>query len=317
MYKLLRLVRIQTIVFAALILYAMRYGVIRPMLEVNGFSLQMSDGDFLGLVLAICCLISGAYVINDYFDTKSDRISGVKEIVVGKSISRREAIFLHSLFNIIAVAIAFYLGFSVGIWEIGLLFLLVSGLLWFYSSTGKKHFWTGNLLASILASLIPISAVIYEIPLLNRAYGELLAEKGIYLLFLFDWVFGFSWFIFLNTLIYEINKDIYTVEGDRENGIQSIPVKWGIKTAEHTIVSLVCLAIISLFCAYFLEFSASWVIGAYMLVALLLPYGIYLFSILKKRGQRRFQLCWIRIILVMCIGMSVLLKHFFHLIYTH
>lgn len=120
-----------------------------------------------------------------------------------------------------------------GVWKIGILFLLVSGILWFYSSTYKKYFLTGNLLVGILASLIPISAIVYEIPLLNMAYAELLIETGTNFLYMFDWVFGFAWFIFLNTLMYEINKDIYTVEGDRENGNHTIPVKLGIRAGRR------------------------------------------------------------------------------------
>ena len=140
MYEILRLIRIRTIAFAALTMYAMRYLVIRPMLDINGLALQMTGWAFFLLVVAVCCLISGAYVINDYFDTKSDRISGIKKVVVGKSISRRVAISLHTVLNLFAVSIAFYLGFAVGVWKIGILFLLVSGILWFYSSTYKKYF---------------------------------------------------------------------------------------------------------------------------------------------------------------------------------
>ena len=81
-----------------------------------------------------------------------------------------------------------YLGFAVGVWKIGILFLLVSGILWFYSSTYKKYFLTGNLLVGILASLIPISAIVYEIPLLNMAYAELLIETGTNFLYMFDWI---------------------------------------------------------------------------------------------------------------------------------
>lgn len=109
MWEVLRLIRIRTIAFAALTMYTMRYMVILPMLELNGFTLQMADWAFTLLVVAVCCLISGAYVINDYFDTKCDRISGFRTVVVGKSISRRMAITLHSLLNVIAVSIAFYL----------------------------------------------------------------------------------------------------------------------------------------------------------------------------------------------------------------
>ena len=105
MYEILRLIRIRTIAFAALTMYAMRYLVIRPMLDINGLALQMTGWAFFLLVVAVCCLISGAYVINDYFDTKSDRISGIKKVVVGKSISRRVAISLHTVLNLFAVSI--------------------------------------------------------------------------------------------------------------------------------------------------------------------------------------------------------------------
>lgn len=157
-------------------MYAMRYLVLGRC-WIQWFGLQ--DGwAFFAASLLRMRLISGAYVINDYFDTKSDRISGIKKVVVGKSISRRVAISLHTVLNLFAVSIAFYLGFAVGVWKIGILFLLVSGILWFYSSTYKKYFLTGNLLVGILASLIPISAIVYEIPLLNMAYAELLIETG-------------------------------------------------------------------------------------------------------------------------------------------
>ncbi|MEI3155482.1 MAG: UbiA family prenyltransferase [Odoribacter sp.] len=148
----------------------MRYFVVLPMLELNGFTLQMTDWAFALLVIAVCCLISGAYVINDYFDTKTDRISGVKDVLVGKSISRRMAINMDTLFNVIAVGIAFYLGFAVGVWKIGILFLLVSGILWFYSTVYKKYFIVGNVMVGLLGALIPVCAIIYEIPLLNSLY---------------------------------------------------------------------------------------------------------------------------------------------------
>lgn len=170
MLEIFRLIRIHTIIFAALTMYAMRYFVVLPMLQLNGFTLQMTDWAFALLVIAVCCLISGAYVINDYFDTKTDRISGVKDVLVGKSISRRMAISMHTLFNVIAVGIAFYLGFAVGVWKIGILFLLVSGILWFYSTVYKKYFIVGNVMVGLLGALIPVCAIIYEIPLLNIAY---------------------------------------------------------------------------------------------------------------------------------------------------
>ena len=46
MYEILRLIRIRTIAFAALTMYAMRYLVIRPMLDTN---------DRVGVFSARCC----------------------------------------------------------------------------------------------------------------------------------------------------------------------------------------------------------------------------------------------------------------------
>ena len=152
MLEILRLIRIRTIAFAALTMYAMRYWVILPMLELNGFTLQMTDWAFTLLVVAVCCLISGAYVINDYFDIMADRISGVRDVLVGRSLSRRSVIILHTLLNACAVIIAFYLGWAVGVWKIGILFLLASGILWFYSSCYQKYFIIGNVIVALLAS---------------------------------------------------------------------------------------------------------------------------------------------------------------------
>ena len=53
--------------------------------------------------------------------------------------------------------------------------------------------------------------------------------------------------------MYEINKDIYTVEGDRENGNHTIPVKLGIRAAEGIITALAGVAMISAVLAYFVE----------------------------------------------------------------
>lgn len=316
MFEILRLIRFRTIAFAAFTIYAVRYFVLKPILDINGFSLQMTNWAFCLLVISVCSLIAGAYVINDYFDTKADRISGVKNVVVGRSVSRREAIFLHTLLNVLAVGIAFYLSIAAGIWKIGVLFVLVSGILWFYSSLYKRYFITGNLLVAILASLIPMSVLVYEIPLLNMAYADILIDTGTDFMYMFYWVGGFSWFLFLNILMYEINKDIYTVEGDLENGIETLPVRWGIKSAKVAIIVLASLAILSVVYFYMTVFMSSLSILVYGIVALLIPYGIYMVSVGGKYGKRTFQLRMIRLITVLCMGSCFLLKHFFEFLFT-
>lgn len=315
MFEIFRLIRIRTLIFAAFTMYVVRYFVIRPILEINHFSLQMTNEGFTLLVVAVCCLVSAAHVINDYFDTKADRIAGIRDVVVGRSISRRMAMSLHTILNIVAVGIAFWLGFAVGVWKIGILFLLISGILWFYSSTYKHYFVVGNLVAAIMAALVPVSVVVFEIPLLNMAYAEILIETNTNFLFLFNWIGGISWFIFLNVLMYEINKDIYTIDGDRENGSQTFAVRLGIGNTKRIIIGLAVISILSLGGLYAMLFTESLLILTYFIVALFLPYIIYMNSIGGKTGKRVFQLRLIQLITLLCICACLLLKHFFSLVF--
>ena len=79
MYEILRLIRIRTIAFCSSddVCHALSGHSADAGYQWIGFT-NDRVGVFL-LVVAVCCLISGAYVINDYFDTKSDRISGIKK----------------------------------------------------------------------------------------------------------------------------------------------------------------------------------------------------------------------------------------------
>ncbi len=315
MLKVFKLIRGRTLAFTAFIMYAMRYFVIKPILDINGFTLQLSDGAFTCLVIAVCCLVSAAYIINDYFDTKTDQISGVRDVVVGRHISRRAAISLHTVLNLISVSIAFYLGFKVGIWKIGLLFLLASVLLWLYSSSYKRYFIIGNMIVGLGIALIPVSAVIYEIPLLNTYYADILIKTDTNFIYIFKWIFGFSAFLFLNILMYEINKDIYTVVGDKEDFALTIPVKYGAKAARYTIAILSMICVFLLIFLYYAVFIESTPVLIYFVLALILPYIIYIVSICWNKGGRKFQLIWIRLITLLCVAFSLLLNHFFQLVF--
>jgi len=166
-------------------MYAMRFFVVQPVLEKAGFALQMPEGNFSLLVIAVCCLVSAAYVINDYFDTKADRISGNRPVIVGKTISRRAAIILHSILNVVAVGIAYYLAREAHHAEIVFLFLIISLVLWFYSSRIKKRFIWGNIVVAILAGLIPLTVITFEIPLLSDVYSDVVLKTHVSFAYVF------------------------------------------------------------------------------------------------------------------------------------
>lgn len=311
MLEIFKLIRLRTIAFTAFMMYAMRYLVVRPILDKEGFALQMLDGDFSLLVIAVCCLVSAAYVINDYFDTKADRISGSRSVIVGKTITRRGAIVLHTLLNVVAVGIAFHLACNAHHWEIVFLFIGISVLLWYYSSRFKKRYIWGNVIVAGLAALIPLSVITFEIPLLCQAYSDVVIKTNTSFTYVFYWTFCFSFFIFLNMLIYEINKDIYSINGDQAEGIETLPVRLGIGKTRQIIFGLVMICILFLLALYLLEFMSSIVILLYFVIALLVPYTIYTYSVMTS-DHMKFQLRMIRLILVLCVTFSLLLRYFFN-----
>ena len=111
--------------------------------------------------------------------------------------------------------------------------------------------------------------------------------------------------------MYEINKDIFSVEGDKDNGFNTIPVKAGIKVARCMITLLAVVAIISLGIAFQSECKGSNLFILYGGVAILLPYIIYIWAVNFKLGNRALQLNLIRYLAVACVGASMLLSNTF------
>ena len=306
MLEILRLIRVRTLIFTLFVMYMVRFFVLRPLLLKNGFCLQMPEEIFFLLVLSVCCLVAAAYVINDYFDTRTDRISGVKVVIVGRHITRRTAIILHAILNITAIVLAFYVSLGVGKWKISLLFFLISGVLWFYSSCYKKYLLLGNVIVAVLVGLIPLSVVVFEIPLLEKAYMQMAFSPDF--TFLYKWVLGFSIFLIVNTFIYEINKDNYTMSGDIEKGIVTVPLKWGRRTARYLMGTIVGICMLSVILLDLKVFPHSAYTLTYILLAIELPYLFYLYHIINSRSKRMLQLGTIRLIMVAGIAFAFIIN---------
>ena len=124
---------------------------------------------FILLVAATVLITAGGYVINDYFDIKTDLINKGK-VIVGTKIPRRKAMMWHSIFNIAGVLLGFYISYKAGYIWLGILFLIVSGLLYFYSASYKRQFLIGNIIVAILTAMVPMLVVFYEWPALYKYY---------------------------------------------------------------------------------------------------------------------------------------------------
>ncbi len=280
--SILKLVRIQNLLIIIATQYLMRFCIISPFLKINDFHLQLSGFHFFLLVTGTVLITAAGYVINDYFDTRTDRLNKPEKVVIDNSISRRKAIFMHSLLNLSGVGIGLYLSFYIGVPGLSLIWIIAAGLLWFYSTNYKRQFLIGNVIVSIMTGIVPVLVIIYEMPLLNRAYGEIMISANASFNYIFLWVAGFGFFAFLTTLIREIIKDSEDFEGDSAFGMNTLPIVVGTRNTKiilsFLIFSLTGLLIWVLF--KFILFSADetdLLTAFYFLLFLILP-SLYLLA---------------------------------------
>ncbi|MFO7938403.1 MAG: geranylgeranylglycerol-phosphate geranylgeranyltransferase [Bacteroidales bacterium] len=283
----LRLLRLPNLLIVALTQYFMRYLIVEPLLIQRGFELQMPPLPFFLLVLATVSLTAAGYVINDYFDTRSDYINRPGRVVVGTSVSRRKAILLHTLLNALGVVLGVYLAIYVKIPYLALFFIAVSGILWLYSTTYKRRFLIGNLIVALLTGLVPVLVPLFEVPLLHEAYAPVIATGQTSFNFLFYWVGAFGFFAFITSVIREIIKDVQDYQGDKEIGCKTLPVKWGLSGSKRVIFSLIIITAAALGVIY-VKLLPHIFVFAYFLIALWIPFVILIVLVLKSNESKDF-----------------------------
>lgn len=276
----LHLIRFQNLLIVALTMILMRYAILRPILNAFRVEMVFDPGllvpmtlqtkwyDFFILVLSTVFITAGGYVINDYFDIRTDLINR-GSVIVGNTISRRKAMMYHNIFNILGVAGGFYVSWRIGFIWMGVLFLLVSGLLYFYSVSYKRQFLIGNIVIAFLTALVPFLVVLFDAPSVYRYYQATTASfPGVSLLFF--WVGGFSLFAFLTTLIREIVKDIEDYEGDSTYGRNTLPIVAGITTSKIVVNVLTAITICALLLVWY-SYLGDMITLIYIVLLVVLP----------------------------------------------
>ena len=240
----IKLIRLPNLLIIALTQYVVRYAILYPFFIINSVELKMSNLDFFLFSLSIVMIAAAGYIINDYFDTKVDRVNRPDKIIVGKYIKRRVAMGAHIVINGIALILAAYVAYKVGNLKLVSIQIIEVILLWYYSVTFKNKVLLGNVVVAVLSALVPLVAGLYEILLQQNFIDEtsnaliFYLEEGTsfddvsYVLSqifynTFAWILGFSLFAFLSTMVREIVKDIEDYEGDKKYFSNTLAVVHG------------------------------------------------------------------------------------------
>ncbi len=307
MSSFFRLIRYQNLLIIIAVQYLMRLCILKPFLRLNGFHLQLDEFHFLLLVLTTVLIAAAGYIINDYFDIRTDKINKPDRVIIGNQISRRVAIALHIGLSLTGIISGIYLSIYIGILPLSLIFMLCAGALWFYSTTYKRQFLIGNLVVSLMTGGVPFLVAIYEIPLLNKAYGELMIQNNVNFNYIFYWIGGFSFFAFYTNFIREIIKDAEDFEGDSIYGMKTLPVFLGIKFTKIILASLIFILLFMLtFILKFIVFSSEktdMITAVYFIFFLLIPVSILLYIILTANTKNDYRKASNLMKLIMLTGM--------------
>jgi 4-hydroxybenzoate polyprenyltransferase len=277
-----------------------------PILDKAAFGEQLPGYVLLLIGLSIVLIAAGGYVINDYFDVKIDRINRPDEVVVTRSVSKpaamRLSLWLSGTGIVCGVAAAVVLRSM----TLGILFVLVPGLLWFYSSSYKRSFMVGNLIIALLAAMTPMVVALANVAILKLRYETILPYTTLPH-DLYAWLGGFALFAFLLTWIREIVKDLQDQMGDRELECHSMPVVWGETWTKVfvTFLLVLTLAIIGHLWWHVLPFPTGWssLSTRYIVLGVVTPLLCALWLLWAAKIPSDYKTCQQVVKLTMLLGM--------------
>jgi len=221
----------------------------------------LTDYRLLVLALSTILIAAGGYCINDYYDVKIDLINKPERVVVGKTLSRRATLLLHTLLNLAGISLGFILA-----WPIGVINFASAFFLWLYSNALKRLPFVGNFLVALLTGL--------SILVVNILYAPSLAIVWVYALFA----------LFM-TLVREIIKDMEDLKGDGTFGRKTLPIVWGIRPTKGFIYFLIVLfsaVVVSI------HMSVTTLPVIFFLSFLLVPMGILVVWLIRADTRKDF-----------------------------
>ena len=174
--KYLQLIRYKNLLFIALIQILMQQLIIVSILQKYGFSTVNSSSFLYLLVISTVLIAAGGYVLNDYFDVKIDTINHPEKLLVGKLIPKQQVMLIYQGLTTVGFLIGLLLSYLNRSLTLALVYIAVTGLLWFYSASYKRQFLIGNLVVSVLAALTILIVGILGMAQLKLLYSDLLYE---------------------------------------------------------------------------------------------------------------------------------------------
>lgn len=229
----LKLIRYKNLLLIAFMQLLFRYGF----LALQDIPLALKDWQYLLLVLSTVLIAAAGYVINDIMDQETDYHNKPNNIIVGKSISEETAYYMYFGLTISGVLIGYYLSDYVNKTSFFGLFIIISVLLYLYATSFKRIAVVGNLIVALILGLSVIIIGFFDIiPYLSYVSFD----QKVNMQTLLGIILDYAIFAFIINFIREIIKDLEDIDGDYNQGMNTLPIAIG-KERTAKIVTVLCV----------------------------------------------------------------------------
>jgi 4-hydroxybenzoate polyprenyltransferase len=306
----LKLIRLENLIIIVITQISIKYLVFSPFNEFSNFS----NFDFYISLLSTVLIAAAGYIINDYFDVKTDKINRPETVVIDVTIKRRWAMIFHIVFSFIGLLLGIYLSYKCKSLAMLLFQILSILLLWFYSTHFKKQLLIGNIVVSLLTACIPVMPMAYEYYFWKQAGGfSLFFVENLIKLFVII-VMGYSGFAFLTSFAREIIKDMEDYKGDKQTGGMTMPIMWGIITSKVVVffVLLITIGLLVLAC-YKFQKENQFIAIYYILIAVIVPLVFLIFKTIKANTSSDYKFASLLLKFIMLTGISftIIIKYLY------
>ena len=255
-----------------------RYGF----LKFQNIPLALADWQYELLVLSTVLIAAGGYVINNIFDQETDNDNKPNDVIVGKSISETQAYNLYFALTVSGVALGFYLSNVIQKPGFASIFILIAATLYLYASSLKQMLLIGNIVVALLLSFSVIIIGIFDL------YPATVLENQQQMKIFFSILLDYAVFAFMINILREMIKDIEDMDGDYNQGMNTLPIAIGkLRTCKIIFVlSIIPVLVILLYINKYL-LDLLWV-TIYLLLFVCGPLILFTIRMLKANTKKDF-----------------------------
>jgi 4-hydroxybenzoate polyprenyltransferase len=276
----LRLIRYQNLLMLALMQLIFRYGF----LEWYNVPLALSDWQYALLIVATVTIAAAGYLINNIVDRDTDQENKPENVIVGKAISESRAYNYYFILNAIGVSSGAYLSFAVGKWSFAMIFISIVMVLYMYATSFKQNLLIGNFIVAVLLAVSVLIIGMFDmfpvVDISNRgAMGSI-----------FGVMIDYAIFAFIINFLREIVKDLEDVNGDYNQGMNTLPIALGVGRTAILVfwLSFIPIGLLVFYAnKYFIGFDL-WLIAGYTAALVVAPLIYFTIKMFSAKTQKDF-----------------------------